>query len=95
MGICIFCEKTLEIEGRKIYRSTECPHCGRDVRCCVNCRFYSPASHNRCLESQAEWVSDREKANFCDYFRLNELAKEGKPDPDETKKKWDGLFGRG
>jgi hypothetical protein len=26
---------------------------------------------NRCREPQAEWVSDREKANFCDFFTPN------------------------
>lgn len=50
-------------------RRDECPSCGRDLHCCRNCRFYDPAVNNQCREPQAEWVADREKANFCDYFQ--------------------------
>ena len=32
---------------------------------------------NRCREPQAEWVSDREKANFCDIFTPNKSASPG------------------
>ncbi|MBI3653262.1 MAG: hypothetical protein HY231_19715 [Acidobacteria bacterium] len=55
------------MEG-KIYRSDVCPKCEADVHCCVNCDQYEPTAHNKCLEPQAEWVTDREKANYCDFF---------------------------
>jgi hypothetical protein len=29
-----------------------------------------PTLHNQCLEPEAEYVGDREKANFCDFFKL-------------------------
>ncbi|HTG17217.1 MAG TPA: hypothetical protein VK747_18340 [Blastocatellia bacterium] len=32
---------------------------------------------NRCREPQAEWVSDREKANFCDFFTPNKSPSAG------------------
>jgi hypothetical protein len=96
MAVCAFCNKRIEIEG-KVFRSTECPYCGADVRCCVNCRFHSRGAHNQCLESQAEWVGDKERANFCDYFQLN-TRRTGdsvqKTSPEETARKWDALFGR-
>ena len=28
----------------RVYRTTECPSCGKDVKVCLNCRFYSPGS---------------------------------------------------
>ena len=28
--------------------------------------------HNQCEELVAEWVSDKERANYCDYFAFSE-----------------------
>jgi hypothetical protein len=38
----------------------------------MNCRFFSPGSRD-CRESQAAdgGISDRETANFCDWFSLD------------------------
>ena len=35
------------------------------------CEYYDPHSYNECREPIAERVLDKEKANFCDSFRLN------------------------
>jgi hypothetical protein len=64
---CSFCEKEIEVNGTVI-RSDTCPHCGHDLRCCVQCKFYDPGSYNECKEVSAERVVDKERANFCDYF---------------------------
>ncbi len=64
---CSFCNKEIEITGTAT-RSDTCPHCGRDLRCCVQCKFYDPGSYNECKEVSAERVMDKERANFCDYF---------------------------
>jgi hypothetical protein len=61
----------------------------------LNCGNYDPSAHNRCREPQAEWVPDREKANFCDLFMPNKLMPGGnkpgsaKGDPRTT---FDSLF---
>jgi hypothetical protein len=68
--ICFSCGSELNFKG-KIYRSTVCPECDVDVHCCLNCDNYDPSAHNKCREPQAEWISDREKANFCDFFIAN------------------------
>ena len=31
-------------------------------------RCHDPAVSNQCAEPQAEWVADKERANFCEYF---------------------------
>ncbi|MFQ5427709.1 MAG: hypothetical protein ACE5EZ_01895 [Thermodesulfobacteriota bacterium] len=54
--------------GEKPSRNETCPSCGRDLKACVNCRFFSPLSNRQCLEPLAELVADKEKANFCEYF---------------------------
>lgn len=53
----------------------ECPSCRSDVHVCKNCQFYDPKAYNECREPQAERVSDRERANRCDYFSAG--AKDG------------------
>lgn len=53
-----------------------------DVRCCKMCTFYDPKSYNECRESSADRIQDKEKANFCDYFKINALG----ADPDQAKK---------
>jgi predicted RNA-binding Zn-ribbon protein involved in translation (DUF1610 family) len=50
-------------------RQDSCPKCGRDVKACKGCEFYDPSSHNECRENQADRVLEKDKANFCDYFR--------------------------
>jgi len=38
---------------------------------------YSPGSHWDCRESVGDQVTDKERANFCDWFRLNTSAGSG------------------
>ncbi len=93
MSACAFCGTTLD-EKMRVVRDSECPNCGRDLRACIQCRFYDPHAHNKCREPQAEWVTDREKRNFCDYFKLNPAgrgaATAGRAD--DARKKLDDLF---
>ena len=64
---CAFCGVRLE-EPEKIGRSDTCPRCGKDLRCCKQCKFYDPHAYNDCREVLAERIVDKERANFCDYF---------------------------
>jgi hypothetical protein len=50
-------------------RGDTCQSCGRDTRVCKGCEFYDPSLNNECKENQADRVVDKEKANFCDYFK--------------------------
>jgi hypothetical protein len=34
------------------------------------CQFYDPKIYNECKESNADRVVDKEKSNFCDYYRF-------------------------
>ncbi|MBO4403746.1 MAG: hypothetical protein J5780_00210 [Treponema sp.] len=52
-----------------ISRSSTCPVCSSDLHSCRNCSFYSPGSHYDCHETVDENISDKEKSNFCDYFK--------------------------
>ena len=70
---CFHCLKPLSlICGEKIFRNTECPHCSNGLRVCKMCTHYDPHSYNECREPNAERIMDKEKANFCDYFHLDD-----------------------
>lgn len=46
----------------------------RPLRCCKNCEFYAPGAHWDCRETVPEQVMDKERANFCDYFRVRAVT---------------------
>jgi len=70
---CAFCREKIRIEG-KVGRSDTCPHCGADLRCCMQCNFYEPNAYNGCREVMAERIVDKERANFCDYYLIKDPA---------------------
>ncbi|HEX5057538.1 MAG TPA: hypothetical protein VFX02_13710 [Gammaproteobacteria bacterium] len=45
-----------------------CAACGADQHVCKLCRHYDLRVADMCREDRAEQVSDKERANFCDYF---------------------------
>ena len=49
--------------------------CGADLHVCKNCEFYDAGAHHECRESQAEYVKDKERSNFCDYFKFSKRGK--------------------
>ena len=71
MKMCARCGKSLPDE-LSVSRSSACPFCRADLRTCTNCRFYAPGAQWDCRETIAEPVRDKEKANFCDFFRFRE-----------------------
>ena len=93
MKICVLCKKEIEVD-KYFSRKAVCPFCKGDLHICMNCRFYSETSHNKCLEPKAEFQRSRDKANFCDLF----VFKEGPSGPvsgtgkEDARKKFDDLF---
>ena len=89
MKVCFKCGTTVELE--KVGRRDECLRCGNDLRVCLNCAFYDAARANACMEPQAERVQEKDKANYCDFFRFKETTqkKSGKA---EAEKRWEELF---
>ncbi len=73
--ICWSCKTEVALTGR-VSRTDACPKCDQPLKCCYNCKFYDRDAHHQCLESQAEWVRYKEKANFCEWF-----SPKGKPEP--------------
>lgn len=55
-------------------RYEECSTCKVDLHACMACRNYNPSVSNSCSEDRADFILDKDKANFCDYFRVNTSA---------------------
>lgn len=86
------CHKCGAPVGREqVSRRDECEGCGADLRVCLNCTFYDEKRANQCFEPQAEKVKEKDRSNYCDYFRFREEGQkqEGKA---EAEKLWRDLF---
>ncbi|OFZ54926.1 MAG: hypothetical protein A2428_00550 [Bdellovibrionales bacterium RIFOXYC1_FULL_54_43] len=66
-GNCWSCGRTLTVLDYG--RADTCPKCGRDTKTCKGCQFYDQHANNECHESQADPVLEKERSNFCDYFK--------------------------
>ena len=103
MHACHFCRAAIE-NPREVYRSSTCPSCGKDLKICLNCRFYSAGAHWDCAETIDEPVNDKDRGNFCTFFSFRAAPSPGAqttgpqsaPRPDakaKAKKAVDKLFG--
>ena len=98
MKVCHHCERELQVAAR-IPRTDGCPYCHSDLKCCLNCRLHDRGANNQCREPQAEWVTDKDKANFCEFFEFRErspLASLGDAgaDPARARVAFDSLFSK-
>ncbi len=65
-------------------RYEECSTCKADLHTCLACRHYDPTLSDGCREDRADFILDKDKANFCDYFKVNTRAY-SKKDNDEAR----------
>ncbi len=73
---CYHCAKEIPFkEDQDIGRSEDCPSCNTSLRCCRMCKFYDKSAYNECREPMADRVLDKEKANFCDFFKAGSSAR--------------------
>lgn len=83
--------------GEPIPRESQCDSCGRDLRCCRNCRHFDERYNNACTEPMADPVVEKHRQNFCEYFYFNRAAFRAAAVSSvreaEARKKLDQLFG--
>ena len=89
MKTCFKCRRPVTEE--KISFKEECPQCRSDLHVCLNCMFYDEGKANKCREPQADYVKERDRANYCEYFRFkdDQAIKSGK---EEAEKLWESIF---
>ena len=74
-------------------RADTCNKCGRDTKVCKNCIHYDALSNNQCRESSADRVVEKERSNFCDWFKpRNGGGGAGAPSRDSMKAAAEALF---
>ena len=73
MKSCHHCGREIQALA-KVARTDGCPYCHSDLKVCLNCALHDPGANNQCREPQAEWQTDKDKANFCEFFEFRETA---------------------
>jgi hypothetical protein len=94
--VCWKCGASLAELSLPLRRLDECKRCSAELHACKLCEWYSTLVAKHCREPIAEEVKDKERANFCDYFKPKPGAYVP-PDAAASKAKTDleALFGGG
>jgi hypothetical protein len=66
--VCWKCGAELKGVILPLSRREVCAACNAEQHVCKLCRHYDPRVADMCREERAETVSNKERANFCDYF---------------------------
>jgi len=66
--VCWNCGADLALLTLPLSRRDECPRCRAELHVCRMCADYDTSVAKYCREPTAEEVSDKTRANFCDFF---------------------------
>ena len=66
---CFRCGHDLEALTLPLGRRDECPNCVAELHVCRMCRYYDSGVPKSCTEDDALEVTEKERANVCDYFK--------------------------
>lgn len=66
---CWKCGASLAEYSLPLRRLEECRACRAELHVCRMCEFYDVGKAKHCREPVADEVKDKQRANFCDYFR--------------------------
>lgn len=69
---CYKCKNKLDLPSKKIGFRQTCLFCETDLHVCKNCKYYMIGKPNDCRVPNTEFVSDKEKYNFCEEFEFKE-----------------------
>ena len=67
--VCWKCGESIEDLPMPLAREAECKKCHAQLHVCKLCEFYDPHIADQCQEPVADFVKEKERANFCDYFK--------------------------
>ncbi len=97
MLVCWKCGASLEALSLPLRRLDECKQCGAELHVCKLCEWYSTSVAKHCREPIAEEVKDKERANFCDYFkpRADAYSNAHETAAQKAQKELEALFGGG
>jgi hypothetical protein len=98
--MCYFCGEAVPGDRVPGFGET-CLTCGRDLHVCLMCSFYAPQARWACRETIDAQVVEKDRRNFCDFFRLAPVFKtasagdlRGRSKAESAKSAFDALFGK-
>ena len=92
---CYRCGAALAALSLPLSRQDQCPECSADLHVCKLCLYFDRTVPRQCREDGAEDVTEKERSNFCDWFKPSEAAFDPnrKAEADAAKEALAGLFG--
>ncbi len=96
MLVCWKCGASLAALSLPLTRLDICKTCNADQHVCKLCEFYDLSKAKHCREPIAEEVRDKERANFCDYFkpRAGAFSSKQQTEAERARSELEKLFGK-
>jgi ribosome-binding protein aMBF1 (putative translation factor) len=94
--VCWKCGADLAHLSLPLSRRDECSHCRAELHVCRMCADYDTSVAKHCREPTAEEVSDKTRANFCDFFapRPGAYVAADSSAAERARRELENLFGR-
>ncbi len=92
---CYRCGASLSGLSLPLSRRDQCPDCSADLHVCRMCESFDTRVPRQCREDGAEDVTEKERPNFCDWFKPTPAAFDPsrKAEADAAKDALAALFG--
>jgi len=92
---CLRCGASLSTLSLPLSRRDQCPECSADLHVCKMCMYFDKSVPRQCREDGAEDVTDKDRLNFCDWFKPSDAAfnPSAKSESDAAKDALAALFG--
>ncbi len=71
---CYRCGASLASLSLPLSRQDECPECYNYLHVCKMCTYFDPHVPRQCREDGAEDVREKDRLNFCDWFKPSDTA---------------------
>jgi hypothetical protein len=93
--VCWNCGASLKHELLPLSRRAVCAACEVELHVCRLCQFYDRLVSDQCTEDRAEQVREKDRANFCDYFKpkAGAYVASGDSKARTARDRLEGLFG--
>ena len=91
---CYRCGASLASLSLPLSRQDECPECHNYLHVCKMCTYFDATVPRQCREDGAEEVREKDRLNFCDWFKPSEDAFDAdrKDEEDDARSAAEDLF---
>jgi len=79
---CYRCGASLATLSLPLSRRDQCPECSADLHVCKMCTFFDKSVPRQCREDGADDVTDKDRPNFCDWFKPSDSAFDARANED-------------